>query len=226
MRRCGHEETAAFPHRPCHLPASASSPAPYVVGVLHKTGRSDRLHMGIESGPDGRRRGEETQRLRLHSVGIAQVCPLVNKMGNSMRARLDTVSSCLSTLLVLGLTLLSQRCSSWGCRRCLCLRLGNSAELIRLGNSAIFVCTSIVTILVIAVPLGVLPFLFRLFDRWIPSLPPFVALQRTAGASAQARNLDRALTNVHSANQRERVAAVVALARSAVLPQLSLSLAR
>lgn len=61
------------PHRPCHLPASTSSPeSPCLVGVLHKKGRSDRLHAGIEWGPDGRRRGEEAQRLRLHSVGIAQ----------------------------------------------------------------------------------------------------------------------------------------------------------
>jgi hypothetical protein len=73
----------------------------------------------------------------------------------------------------------------------------------------------IVTILVIAVPLAVLPFLFRLFDRWIPGLPPFVAMQRTAGANMQARKLERAFTNAHSANQRERVAAVVALAQSA-----------
>ena len=133
-----------------------------------------------------------------------------------MKVRLDTVGSCLSTLLVIGLTLL--------CAALLFLGIFAAAYVsglaIEQNSSGLAIQPYSFDELSspswsIAVPLGVLPFLFRLFDRWIPSLPPFVALQRSAGASAQARNLDRALTNVHSANQRERVAAVVALARSA-----------
>jgi hypothetical protein len=72
----------------------------------------------------------------------------------------------------------------------------------------------VITILVAAVPLSAFAFLYRFFDRWIPGLPPFVAMQRAAGASTRARKLDRAFSNVHSANQHERVAAVVALAQS------------
>ena len=133
-----------------------------------------------------------------------------------MRARLGTVSSCLSTLLVLGLTLLSAALLFVGMFAAAYV----SGLAIQQNSSGLAIQPYSFDELSspswsIAVPLGVLPFLFRLFDRWIPSLPPFVALQRSAGASAQARSLDRALTNVHSANQRERVAAVVALARSA-----------
>src|SRR5262249_28064677 len=73
----------------------------------------------------------------------------------------------------------------------------------------------VITILVAAIPLSAFAFLYRLFDRWVPSLPPFVAMRRAAGASTRARTLDRAFSNVHSANQRERLAAVVALAGSA-----------
>ncbi len=163
-----------------------------------------------------------TTRVRGAAVASSQCrhCPgmpaWVNRMGNSMRARLDTVSSCLSTLLVLGLTLLSAALLFVGMFAAAYV----SGLAIQQNSSGLAIqpysfVRVIVTILVIAVPFGVLPFLFRLFDRWIPSLPPFVALQRKAGASAQARSLDRALTNVHSANQRERVAAVVALAQSA-----------
>lgn len=133
-----------------------------------------------------------------------------------MRARLGTVSSCLSTLLVIGLTLISAALLFVGMFAAAYVSglaiQQNASDLAIRSNAFVRV---IVTILVIAIPLGVLPFLFRLFDRWVPGLPPFVALQRSAGASAQARNLDRALTNVRSANQRERVAAVVALAGSA-----------
>jgi len=133
-----------------------------------------------------------------------------------MKARLGTVSSCLSTLVVGGLTLLSAALLFVGMFAAAYVSglaiQQNASDLAIRPNAFVRV---IVTILVIAVPLGVLPFLYRLFDRWIPSLPPFVALERTAGASAQARTLERAFTNVHSANQRERVAAVVALAQSA-----------
>ena len=126
------------------------------------------------------------------------------------------MSSCLSTLLVVGLTLLSAALLFVGMFAAAYVSglaiQQNASDLAIRPNAFVRV---IVTILVIAIPLGVLPFLFRLFDRWVPGLPPFVALRRSAGASAQARNLDRALTNVRSANQRERVAAVVALARSA-----------
>jgi hypothetical protein len=75
----------------------------------------------------------------------------------------------------------------------------------------------VLIILVFFVPLSAIPFLYRLFDMWIPGLPPFVALQRSADVSAQARNLDRGLTNARSANQCERVAAVVDLTGSASL---------
>jgi hypothetical protein len=154
--------------------------------------------------------------LRLQREGMARVCPLGEiEWGKSMKARLGTVSSCLSTLLVGGLTLISATLLFLGMFAAayfsgLAIQQ-NSSDLAIRPNAFVRV---IVTILVIAIPLGVLPFLFRLFDRWVPGLPPFVAMQRSAGASAQARSLERALSNVHSANQRERVAAVVALARS------------
>lgn len=128
-------------------------------------------------------------------------------MGISMKVRLDTVGSCLSRLLVIGLTLL--------CAALLFLGIFAAAYASGLVIEQRSLLRIVLIILVFVIPLSAVPFLYRLFDRWIPGLPPFVALQRSAGANAQARNLDRALTNVHSANQRERVAAVVTLARSA-----------
>jgi HEAT repeat protein len=124
-----------------------------------------------------------------------------------MNVRLGGMGSWLARLLVIGLTALSAAL--------LFLGIFAAAYISGLVIEQRSLLRIILIILVFAIPLSAIPFLYRLFDRWIPGLPPFVAMQRSAGASAQARDLNRALTNVHSANQRERVAAVVALARSA-----------
>ncbi len=124
-----------------------------------------------------------------------------------MKTRQISVSSCLSRLLAVGLTLISAAL--------LYLGIFAASTFVTLEIERRSLLRGILIILIYLLPLSAVPFLYRLFDAWIPRLPPFVALQRAAGANAQAREMDRALKNVHSANQRERVAAVVTLARFA-----------
>src|SRR5262245_5465259 len=113
-----------------------------------------------------------------------------------MRVRLDVVSSCLSRLVVIGLTLL--------CAALILLGMFAAAYFSGLAIQDYALVRVVITVLVAVVPLSAFAFFYRLFDRWIPDLPPFVALESAASASAQARNLERAFRNARSANQRER----------------------